>query len=283
MRARASRTWALIATQLLAKGKEDLASFLLYLDSQVPARPRRAGARRGRRGRSSRASSRSSTTSRRSSTSSRRRRSSRSRRTSRSGGSSVGTLRQDPNLGVLFRENLRPVLDRESKQSLAPGPRQPARTRRSAGRSRRSSSRSSRGSAYAERVSRRGRVARDAQARAPRSSASSSPRATRSSSFISKRRLRPRFDDGTPEAEGLDRLVAAFEAEVAEGRWTSSSSTSSLMKDPTPSSRGSRTRPGCSGTSSSRASSASPRRSRRASTRARSSRSTGRGSTRAFA
>lgn len=111
---------ALLTTHLLGEGKEDLASFLLYLDSQVARQgtnapgPRRPG----------------------------------SAETelalvieklddfskildelSRApflplqiylslGRIVVGTLKQDPNLGVLFRENLRPVLDRASKQSL---------------------------------------------------------------------------------------------------------------------------------------------------------------------
>jgi hypothetical protein len=111
---------ALLTTHLLGEGKEDLASFLLYLDNQVTRQgPGSAGARR------------------------------------RSGAETelalvieklddfskildelsrapflplqtflslgrivVGTLKQDPNLGILFRENLRPVLDRASKQSL---------------------------------------------------------------------------------------------------------------------------------------------------------------------
>src|SRR5512144_1577665 len=76
---------ALIATQLLGEGQEGLASFLLYLDTQVA----RGGSRRRGDG------------------------------ATELGRVVDGTLRQDPNLGVLFRENLRPVLDRESKQSLA--------------------------------------------------------------------------------------------------------------------------------------------------------------------
>lgn len=112
---------ALLTTHLLGEGKEDLASFLLFLDSQV-----------------SRATGTSSLPQRRGSA-----------ETelalvveklddfskvldelSRSpflplqtylslGRIVVGTLKSDPNLGVLFRENLRPVLDRDSKQSLA--------------------------------------------------------------------------------------------------------------------------------------------------------------------
>ena len=87
----ASSHLALLTTHLLGEGKEDLASFLLYLDSQVSRRGRREPARRRGEGAprpSWRSWSRSSTTSRRSSTSSRGRPSSRSRRTSRSAGSS---------------------------------------------------------------------------------------------------------------------------------------------------------------------------------------------------
>ncbi len=112
---------ALLTTHLLGEGKEDLASFLLFLDSQV-ARATGTSSLPQRRG---------------------------SAETelalvveklddfskvldelSRSpflplqtylslGRIVVGTLKSDPNLGVLFRENLRPVLDRDSKQSLA--------------------------------------------------------------------------------------------------------------------------------------------------------------------
>jgi hypothetical protein len=112
---------ALLTTHLLGEGKEDLASFLLFLDSQVS---------RGGGG----------------SPMSQRRGSAETElalvveklddfakvldELSRApflplqtylslGRIVVGTLKNDPNLGVLFRENLRPVLDRESKQSLA--------------------------------------------------------------------------------------------------------------------------------------------------------------------
>src|SRR5512140_3785685 len=107
---------AFIATQLMGEGREDLASFLLYLDTQV----QRPGGRRRGDGTTELA------------------------RVVETlddftkildelskapfiplqtylslGRVVVGTLKNDPNLGVLFRENLRPVLDRESKQSLA--------------------------------------------------------------------------------------------------------------------------------------------------------------------
>lgn len=111
---------ALLTTHLLGEGKEDLASFLLYLDSQV-----------------SRASSGSDP--------GRRRTTAETElaliieklddfskildELSRApflplqtylsvGRILTGTLKTDPNLGILFRENLRPVLDRASKQSL---------------------------------------------------------------------------------------------------------------------------------------------------------------------
>src|SRR5512140_2532935 len=106
----------LIASQLMGEGREDLASFLLRLDTQV----QRPGGRRRGDGTTELA------------------------RVVETlddftkildelakapfiplqtylslGRVAVGTLKQDPNLGVLFRENLRPVLDRASKQSLS--------------------------------------------------------------------------------------------------------------------------------------------------------------------
>jgi hypothetical protein len=199
---------AMIATQLLGEGQEDLASFLLYLDTQV-ARP---GTRRRGDGATELA------------------------RVVETlddftkildelakapfiplqtflslGRVTVGALRGDPNLGVLFRENLRPVLDKESKQSLAkvlgslpdPAERAALATLFVA---------LFKGLRYADRIP----------------SAAESP-ATRKrallvfallkaeSTWIAgylRKRLRPRFADGTPQAEGLDRLAAAFEAEM---------------------------------------------------------------------
>ena len=111
---------ALVTTHLLGEGKEDLASFLLYLDSQVsrgtaqPDSPRRKGSAEGElagvvekfddfskvldemaRGPFLPLQTYLSI-----------------------GRILVGTLRGERNLGILFRENLRPVLDRASKQSL---------------------------------------------------------------------------------------------------------------------------------------------------------------------
>ena len=112
---------AMLATQLLGEGKEDLASFLLYLDSQV-ARPGSGEMPAPARAESAETEfalvveklddfakildelSRAPFVPLQTYLS--------------LGRIVVGTLRQDPNLGVLFRENLRPVLDKESKQSL---------------------------------------------------------------------------------------------------------------------------------------------------------------------
>ncbi|HVO52217.1 MAG TPA: hypothetical protein VMV60_14580 [Thermoanaerobaculia bacterium] len=199
----------LIATQLMGEGQEDLASFLLYLDTQV----QRAGTRkRGGDGTTELA------------------------RVVETlddfakildelakapfiplqtylslGRIVVGTLRQDPNLGVLFRENLRPVLDRESKQSLAkvlgslpdPSQRGALATLFVA---------LFKGLRVAERVS----SAAESPATRKRALLIFSLLKAESDSFVSyvKRRLRPRFEDGTKEAEGLDRLAAAFEAET---------------------------------------------------------------------
>ena len=123
----------------------------------------------------------------------------------------VGTLRQDPNLGVLFRENLRPVLDKESKQSLGrvleslPEP-------------------SHRGALAALfvalfkglRYADRARTAAESPATRTRALLVFSLLKGESesiASFISKR-LAPRFPEGSPQASGLRRIVTAFEAEV---------------------------------------------------------------------
>src|ERR1035437_797867 len=112
---------ALVTTHLLGEGKEDLASFLLYLDSQVsrgtaqPDSPRRKSSAEAElagvvekfddfskvldemaRGPFLPLQTYLSI-----------------------GRILVGTLRSERNLGILFRENLRPVLDGASKQSLS--------------------------------------------------------------------------------------------------------------------------------------------------------------------
>ena len=109
---------ALLTTHLLGEGKEDLASFLLYLDGQMgrtAGTPRKKGSAETELAlvieklddfsklldELSRAPFLPLQT------------------YLSLGRVVVGTLKQDPNLGVLFRENLRPVLDRASKQSLS--------------------------------------------------------------------------------------------------------------------------------------------------------------------
>ncbi len=112
---------ALVTTHLLGEGKEDLASFLLYLDSQVsrgtaqPDSTRRKGSAESElAGVVEKFDDFSKVLD----------------EMSRGpflplqtylsiGRILVGTLRGERNLGILFRENLRPVLDRASKQSLS--------------------------------------------------------------------------------------------------------------------------------------------------------------------
>ncbi|MGZ6988909.1 MAG: hypothetical protein ACXVH0_08110, partial [Thermoanaerobaculia bacterium] len=123
----------------------------------------------------------------------------------------VGTLRQDPNLGVLFRENLRPVLDSESKQSLA----------RVLGSLPEPAHRGAlaalfvalfKGLRYAERA----RTAAEAAPTRKRALLVFSLLKGESesiASFISKQ-LAPRFPEGSAQTEGLRRIVTAIEAEV---------------------------------------------------------------------
>jgi hypothetical protein len=112
---------ALLTTHLLGEGKEDLSSFLLYLDSQV-SRPGMGSASPQRRGS---AESELALVVEKLDDFSRildelARAPFLPLQTYLSVGRIVlGTLKTDPNLGVLFRENLKPVLDRASKQSLA--------------------------------------------------------------------------------------------------------------------------------------------------------------------
>ena len=205
---------AMLTTQLLGEGKEDLASFLLYLDSQVAARRQRRDARARRRRDAetelalvveklddfakildelSRGAVR------------------------RPPDLSVARpdrrrhARQDPNLGVLFRENLRPVLDRESKQSLGrvleslpdPSHRGALATLFVA---------LFKGLRYADRA----RTAAEAPATRKRALLVFSLLKGESesiASFISKR-LAPRFPEVSPQADGLERIVTALEAEV---------------------------------------------------------------------
>jgi len=205
---------AMLATQLLGEGKEGLASFLLYLDSQVtrtgsgemPAR------RRGENAETEFALvveklddfakildelSRAPFVPLQTYLS--------------LGRIVVGTLRQDPNLGVLFRENLRPVLDKESKQSLG----------RVLGSLPEPAHRGAlaalfvalfKGLRYAERA----RTAAESPATRKRALLIFSLLKGESdsiASFISKR-LAPRFPEVSVQAEGLRRIVAALDAEV---------------------------------------------------------------------
>jgi len=205
---------AMLATQLLGEGKEGLASFLLYLDSQVtrtgsgemPAR------RRGENAETEFALvveklddfakildelSRAPFVPLQTYLS--------------LGRIVVGTLRQDPNLGVLFRGNLRPVLDKESKQSLG----------RVLGSLPEPAHRGAlaalfvalfKGLRYAERA----RTAAESPATRKRALLIFSLLKGESdsiASFISKR-LAPRFPEVSVQAEGLRRIVAALDAEV---------------------------------------------------------------------
>jgi hypothetical protein len=112
---------ALLTTHLLGEGKEDLASFLLYLDSQVSHQSTAAAPVRRRSGAEAELAlvveklddyskildeiARASFLPLQTYLS--------------LGRILIGTLKHDPNLGIMFRENLRPVLDRVSKQSLS--------------------------------------------------------------------------------------------------------------------------------------------------------------------
>ena len=111
---------AMLTTHLLGEGKEDLASFLLYLDGQVGRVPSSVPSARRRSGTEAELAvvveklddfskvldelSKASFLPLQTYLS--------------LGRIVIGTLKNDPNLGVLFHENLRPVLDRPSKQSL---------------------------------------------------------------------------------------------------------------------------------------------------------------------
>ena len=204
---------ALLTTHLLGEGKEDLASFLLFLDSQV-AKATGTSSLPQRRG---------------------------SAETelalvveklddfskvldelSRSpflplqtylslGRIVVGTLKADPNLGVLFRENLRPVLDRDSKQSLA-------RVLAAVTDAGQKSALAAlfvelfKGLRYTERI----RQTIDSPATVKRALlvfALIRAQSAGLSEFI-RRRLLPRFPEESPVAGGLERLVFSVEMEL---------------------------------------------------------------------
>lgn len=202
---------ALLTTHLLGEGKEDLASFLLYLDSQVtrpgsPSVQRRSGAETELAlvieklddfARIHDELSRSPFLNLQIYLS--------------LGRIVVGTLKQDPNLGVLFRENLKPVLDRASKQSLS----------RVLSSLSEPSSKGALAALFVElfRGLRYTEIIRDAIA-----SPAAAKRALlvfslikgesdRLSQFIRKRLL-PRFGEESPIGEGLERLVFSIEMEV---------------------------------------------------------------------
>jgi hypothetical protein len=205
---------AMLATQLLGEGKEDFASFLLYLDSQV-ARSGHSEMPARRRGSNAETEfalvveklddfakildelSRAPFVPLQTYLS--------------LGRIVVGTLRQDPNLGVLFRENLRPVLDSESKQSLA----------RVLGSLPEPAHRGAlaalfvalfKGLRYAERA----RTAAEAAPTRKRALLVFSLLKGESesiASFISKQ-LAPRFPEGSAQTEGLRGIVTAIDAEV---------------------------------------------------------------------
>ncbi len=123
----------------------------------------------------------------------------------------LGTLKQDPNLGVLFRENLRPVLDRQSKLSLH-------RVLQTV------SEPSQRGALAALFVElfkglRYTELIRDtisSPATAKRALLVFSLVKGESESIVSyvRKRFLPRFPETSPIAEGLERLVFSMEMEV---------------------------------------------------------------------
>jgi len=200
---------AFLTTHLLGEGKEDLASFLLYLDSQV--------SKQGDMRRRSSAETELALVIEKLDDFARI-----LDELSRApflplqiylslGRLVIGTLKQDPNLGVLFRENLRPVLDRASKQSLA-------RVISTV------SEPSQKGAIAALFVQlfkglRYIEIIRDAIA-----SPSTAKRALLVFSLIKgesdtmcqfiKKRLMPRFPEDSPIGEGLERLVFSTEMEV---------------------------------------------------------------------
>ncbi len=221
---------AQLTTHLLGEGKEDLASFLLYLQNQVAR-----GAQAGEAG---------------------------NRRVTAEGELAsvveklddfvrildelarapflplqtylslgrivVGTLKADPNLGVLFRENLRPVLDRAGKQSLqrvlaqVPDPVQ-------------------KGALAALFVELFKALRWTERIRETMSTPATAKRALLLFALIRgeseslcrfiRKRLVPRFPEGGPVAEALERLVFSTEMEVKKAMEVELVDVA-LMKDP---------------------------------------------------
>src|SRR5664280_2303228 len=189
---------AMLTTQLLGEGKEDLASFLVYLDSQV-ARTGSGEVTARRRGNAETELAlvvEKLDDSRRSSTSSHARRSSRSRRISRSAGSWSARSARTP-ISASSSARTCGQSSTRSRSSRSVGCSRACPNLRTGGRSRRSSSRSSRG--CATRTGRAPPPSRPPRARArfwssasSRVRANPSPRSSRSASRRASRKGRPR-------------------------------------------------------------------------------------------
>jgi len=202
---------AMLTTHLLGEGKEDLASFLLYLDGQMggkaPGAPRRVAGAESELAlvieklddfakvldELSRAPFLPLQT------------------YLSLGRIVIGTLKSDPNLGVLFRENLKPVLDRASKQSLS-------RVLGSVGEPAQKGALAVifvelfKGLRYTELI--RETIASPATAKRSLLVFSLIKAQADSLCDFIKRRLLPRFTDESHITEGLERLVFSIEMEV---------------------------------------------------------------------
>ena len=222
---------ALLTTHLLGEGKEDLASFLLYLDSQVS---RQGAPQSATRRRPSAETELALVVEKLDDFSKILDELSRSPfmplQTYLSLGRIViGTLKQDPNLGVLFRENLRPVLDRESKKSLSrvlAGMAEPAQK----GALATLFVELFKGLRYAEMV----RTAIGSQATRKRALLVFSLIKGETDNIVDfvRKRLAPRFPADSPQALGLEQLVFAMEMEVRKVMEVELVDVV-LMKDPT--------------------------------------------------
>lgn len=207
---------AMLTTHLLGEGKEDLASFLLYLDSQVSRGAATTGSGTAQRRAGTAETELALVIEKLDDFAKLLDELSRTQflplQTYFSLGRIVlGTLKQDPNLGVLFRENLRPVLDRQSKLSLH-------RVLQTV------SEPSQRGALAALFVElfkglRYTELIRDtisSPATAKRALLVFSLVKGESESIVSyvRKRFLPRFPETSPIAEGLERLVFSMEMEV---------------------------------------------------------------------
>lgn len=220
----------LLTTHLLGEGKEDLASFVLYLQSQV-ARPGPGGeaARRRVSAEGELASvveklddfvrildelSRSPFLPLQTYLS--------------LGRIVVGTLKVDPNLGVLFRENLRPVLDKAGKQSLqrvlaqVPDPTQKGALAVLF-------VELFKGLRWTERI--RETIASPASAKRALLVFALVRGESESLCRFIRKRLLPRFPEGGPVADALERLVFSTEMEVRKAMEIELVDVA-LMKDP---------------------------------------------------